>query len=122
MSYENKEQEEQEEKKIRNKHKKLNNPLKTIITENTIVETAQDIIDRDVDSERRNEFKKAEEIIQNLDPESMQKRKKKKSKEKEEFNKTLAYNRQNELLREKSQEQNREIQQEERNKGMERGE
>ena len=42
--------------------------------------------------------------------------------EKEEFEKDLAFTRQNELLRQKQQEQNKERTQEQIDKGMERGE
>ena len=51
------------EKEIQENEIKLENPFKVMISGDTIVETAQDIIDKDTDSGRRNEFKKAEEII-----------------------------------------------------------
>jgi len=111
------------EKEIQENEIKLENPFKVMISGDTIVETAQDIIDKDTDSGRRNEFKKAEEIILALDPEATKKRKStRKAKEKEEFEKDLAFTRQNELLRQKQQEQNKERTQEQIDKGMERGE
>lgn len=112
---------EKDEKQIL-ENKKLINPIKAIITEDTIVETPQDIIDRDSDSERRNEFKKADEIIDALDPETTQKRKKRKSKEKEEFDRNLAFTRQNELSRNNLEEQNKQQIQEQKDRGIERGE
>lgn len=63
--------------------------IKTIFSEDTIVETPEDIIDRDPDEDRRNAFKKAYEIILALFPETI-KKKNKKSKEKEEFDRNLA--------------------------------
>ena len=111
------------EKEIQENEIKLENPFKVMISGDTIVETAQDIIDKDTDSGRRNEFKKAEEIILALDPEATKKRKStRKAQEKEEFEKDLAFTRQNELLRQKQQEQNKERTQEQIDKGMERGE
>ena len=111
------------EKKIQKEDIKLENPFAVMIKGDTIVETAQDIIDKDSDSERRNAFKKAEEIISALDPEVTKKRKTtRKAKEKEEFEKDLAFTRQNELLRQKQQEQDKQRIQEQEDKGIERGE
>lgn len=117
------EKEDEDEKKIQKEDIKLENALAVMIKEDTTVETAQDIIDKDSDSERRNEFKKAEEIISALDPETTKKKKKaRKEKEKEEFEKNLAFTRQNELSRQKQQEQDKQRIQEQNDKGIERGE
>ena len=64
--------------------------VKTIFSEDTIVETPEDIIARDPDEDRRNAFKKAYEIILALFPETIKKKNKKRSKEKEEFDRNLA--------------------------------
>ena len=110
------------EKEIQENVIKLENPFKVMISGDTIVETAQDIIDKDTDSGRRNEFKKAEEIILALEEATKKRKSTRKAKEKEEFEKDLAFTRQNELLRQKQQEQNKERTQEQIDKGMERGE
>ena len=110
------------EKEIQENEIKLENPFKVMISGDTIVETAQDIIDKDTDSGRRNEFKKAEEIILALEEATKKRKSTRKAKEKEEFEKDLAFTRQNELLRQKQQEQNKERTQEQIDKGMERGE
>lgn len=111
------------EKEIQENEIKLENPFKVMINGDTIVETAQDIIDKDTDSGRRNEFKKAEEIISALDPETTKKRKgSRKSREKEEFEKDLAFTRQQELLRQKQEEQTKQKTQEQNDKGIGRGE
>jgi len=114
---------EEEEKRIKKQERlKLENPIKTMLIEDTTVETAQDIIDRDTDSARRNEFKKAEEILQALEPEENKKKKSKKSKEKEEFDKNLAFIKQNQLLGKEIQEKNKQKEQQREHKQMERGE
>ena len=114
---------EEEEKRIKKQERlKLENPIKTMLIEDTTVETAQDIIDRDTDSARRNEFKKAEEILQALEPEENKKKKSKKSKEKEEFDKNLALIKQNQLLGKEIQEKNKQKEQQREHKQMERGE
>jgi len=114
---------EEEEKIIKKQERlKLENPIKTMLIEDTTVETAQDIIDRDTDSARRNEFKKAEEILQALEPEENKKKKSKKSKEKEEFDKNLAFIKQNQLLGKEIQEKNKQKEQQREHKQMERGE
>ncbi len=115
------ENEKEENQIIENR--KLINPLKTMITEDTIVETAEDIIDKDKDIERKKAFKDAEEIISALAPETIRKRKNgRKAKEKEEFDKNLAFTRKNEPLGQKQQEHDKQKIQEKTNKGMERGE
>lgn len=113
----------EDEKNIQKEDIKLENALAVMIKEDTTVETAQDIIDKDSDSERRNEFKKAEEIISALDPESTKKKKRtRKEREKEEFEKDLSFTRQNDRLRQKQQEQDKQRIQEQSDKGIERGE
>ena len=64
--------------------------IKTIFSEDTIVENPEDIIDRDPDVDRRNAFKKAYEILLAIFPETIKKKNKKKAKEKEEFDRNLA--------------------------------
>ncbi len=112
-----------ENKKQKQKeHLELGKTIKTMLIEDTTVETAQDIIDRDTDSERRNEFKKADEILQALAPEENKKKKSRKSKEKEEFDRNLAFTKQNQLLGKEIQEKNKQRETEQKDKQMERGE
>lgn len=116
MSYVEKKDEEQTEKGINEKSKGL---IKTILTEDTMVENPEDIIDRDPDVERRNAFKKAYEILLALFPETVKKKKTRKAKEKEEFDKSIAYYRQNQMQKENQKVEEKEI---DKDKGMERGE
>ncbi len=97
----------EEETPIKSDEKiKIGNPIKEMqemLTEDTIVETYQDIIDNDKDEERKNAFKDAETIIEQLDPK--EKKKRKKSKEKEEFNRNLTtFTKQNQPLKKEVQE------------------
>lgn len=113
MSYIDQKQEEEKNKKA----KKLTSSIKSIISEDTIVENPQDIIDKDQDVERRNAFKKAYEILALIFPEATRKKKKRK---KEEFDKDIQYilQKQNDIQR---KEQAQELENKEKDKGMERG-
>ena len=115
MSYVEKKDEEQTQKDVNGKSKGL---IKTIFSEDTIVENPEDIIDRDPDVERRNSFKKAYEILLAMFPENI-KKKNRKSREKEEFDKSIFYYRQNQVQKEKQEVEEKEI---EKDNGMERGE
>ena len=116
MSYvenNNKEQLEEEKKK------KTKGLVRTILSEDTIVERPEDIIDKDPDVERRNAFKKAYEILLAIFPENIKKRNRK-AKEKEEFDKSISYYRQNQIEKEKQKEvEEKEI---DKDRGIERGE
>lgn len=111
-----------EEKVKKTKRIKLENPIKAMLTEDTTVETDQDIIKRDTDSERRNEFKKAEEILEALAPEEKTKKKSKKSKEREDFDEKIAFSWQNQLLNKEIPEKDKQKEQKEKNIQMEREE
>ena len=115
--------EKEDENKIQKEDIKLENPLAVMIKEDTTVENVQDIINDDPDPVRRDEFKKADAIISALAPEPTKKKKSsRKAKEKEEFDKDLAYTRQQTLLKQKQQEQTKQRTQERDDKGIERGE
>ena len=120
MSYVDKKDEGQKEE---NK-KKSDGLLKTIFSENTMVEDPQDIIDKDPDINRKNAFMKAYEILLALFPEEFIKKKKKKSKEKEEFDRNIAVRQMNrDNLEKKEKQKTKEKEKDEReNKGIERGE
>lgn len=112
--------EEQIKTQIKNgKNQKTKGLVRTILSEDTIVESPEDIIDRDPDVERRNAFKRAYEILLALFPETVKKRKTRKEKEKEEFDKSISYYRQNQIQKEKQKEEEKEI---EKDNGIERGE
>ena len=98
-------------------NQKSNGLIKTIFSDDTIVETPEDIIDRDPDEDRRNAFKKAYEIILALFPETIKKRNKK-SKEKEEFDRNIAVQQMNKDNLEKKEKELGERE----DKGFERGE
>ncbi len=83
MSYVDKKDEEQ-----KLEEDKSQNPLKAIFTEDTIIESPEDVIEKDPDESRRNAFKKAYDIILTLVPETT-KKKKKKSKKQTEFDKEI---------------------------------
>ena len=116
MSYT--ENEEENKKQISKEDMKLENPLKVILTDTTVV-TPQDIIDKDSDKERKEEFKKAEKIIETLYPEENPKKKRRK-KEKEEYDKSLEVNREWQNAMSRQQRESR--QQEQKDRGIERGE
>ena len=117
MSYVEKKDEEELSKEQTVKSKGL---IKTIFSEDTIVENPEDIIDSDPDEERKNAFKKAYEVILALFPETIRK-KNKKSKEKEEFDRNLAV-REMAKNSEKSKKGKEMTQDEREDKGIERGE
>ncbi len=112
---------EQEQAKKRNKHKS-EGLIKTILSEDTVVEDPEYIIEKDPDEERRNAFKKAYEVILALVPETIKKKNKKKSKEKEEFDRNLSVRQlEKNSLERHEEEKEKEIGDRE-DKGFERGE
>lgn len=115
------EEDEQEEQNRQDHRIKIVNPLKSIIADDTIVESAQDVIDRDTDVERKNAFKKAYEILLAIFPETSKKKKSKKEREKEEFDRSIQYQ-QRELARQQEKQEKQEEIEEEKDKGIERGE
>ena len=107
-------------KRVKEQEQESKGLIKTIFSEETLVEDPQDVIDKDPDVERRNAFKKAYEILLAFFPEQRKKRNKKRSKEKEEFDRNLAVRQMEKANLEKKQKE-KEIEERE-DKGFERGE
>ena len=81
MSYVEKGSEDENENK--QEDIKLKNPFKTMLSKDTIIESPEDIIAKDPDSERKQLFKKTYDALLLMYPPEEDTKKKKKAKEKE---------------------------------------
>ena len=81
MSYVEKGREDENENK--QEDIKLKNPFKTMLSKDTIIESPEDIIAKDPDSERKQLFKKTYDALLLMYPPEEDTKKKKKAKEKE---------------------------------------